>query len=281
MGTWGTGIFADDDASDVRSDFKYYVADTQSAAAATDAIAIDYGTSFDAPQNNTAFWLALALTQWRSGWLDERVRRTALRLIAEGADTEKWAKAQARKRVSVLEALRAQLEGPQPPARPIPRPWPVQLADFRVGEIIGRALPSGRLAVMKVVAFHRTISLKVRGPAVRLQKWTKHRMPDLAEARELEFLRWPIAPNKVQTFGMIVLTAPRSRPIDSAIFVRDDLLVPVRPGEDRSSYTCASTWPPYTLDDILESAVARWWEDPSLPAQATAHWYKPNSRVSA
>jgi hypothetical protein len=281
MGTWGTGIFADDDAADVRDDFKHYVADTQSIAAATDAIALDFGASLEAPQNTAAFWFALALTQWRSGWLDDRVRATALRLIADGMDLEKWPKTQARKRTAILNALRAQLESPQPTSRSIPKPWPVQLPDFRIGEIIGRALPSGRLAVMKVVAFHRTISLKVRGPAVRLQKWTKTRMPDEAEAKELDFLHWPIAPNKIQTFGMLVLTAPRHRPIDSAIFMRPGVTVPTLPDEDRTSYTCVSTWPPYSLEDILESGIARWWEDPQLSAKAPAPWYKPDPRISA
>ncbi|HWE73545.1 MAG TPA: hypothetical protein VG328_10335 [Stellaceae bacterium] len=277
MGTWGTGIFADDDAADVRGDFKHYVADTQSIAAATDAIALDFGASFEAPQNNTGFWLALALTQWRSGWLDKRVHAAAMRLIAVGVDAERWSKAEARKRAAVLEGLKAQLQGPQPVSRPIPPPWPVQLAEFRIGEIIGRALPNGRLALMKVIAFRRTISLKVRGPAVRLQKWTENRMPCEVEARQLDFLRWPIAPNKRQTFGMLVLTAPRSRPIDSAIFVRPGLTVPLAPEEERTSYTCVSTWPPYDLDDILASGIARWWEDPTLSAKAAAPWYKSKS----
>jgi hypothetical protein len=167
------------------------------------------------------------------------------------------------------------LETPPPPPKPFPAPWPDQLADFQVGEVIGRALPGGRLAVMKVVGRRRTMSLKVKGPAVRLQKWVGADMPTTTEAEGLEYLRWPIAPNRIQTFGHLVLTAPRKTPLDPQMFLRPGIVVPLTPGEDRSSYTCISTWAPFTPDDILAAGVARFWEDPSLDARAHAPWYKP------
>lgn len=274
MGTWGPGIFADDEAADVRSDFAHYLADAQDVAAATDAIAADYGACLAQPQHQTAFWLGLALTQWRKGWLDPRALAAALRVIDEGWDLAKWGDGrQAKARAKALGAARLQLVQPAPPPGPMPKPWPVQLADFRIGEILGRELPGGRLAVMKVTGFRRTTSLKVKGPAVRLQKWVKPTMPQAAEAAALECLRWPIAPNRIQTFDQLVLTAPRQAPLDRALFLRPGLVAPLHPDEARGSYTCVSTWPPYGLDDILASGVARWWDDPSLSADADAPWY--------
>ena len=38
MGVFGAGIFADDDALDVRGDYKYFLADTQSDELATEAM---------------------------------------------------------------------------------------------------------------------------------------------------------------------------------------------------------------------------------------------------
>jgi hypothetical protein len=281
MGTWGVGIFADDEASDVRDAFRHYVADTRDVAAATDEIALDYGASFDAPQQHPAFFLALALTQWRAGWLDPRVKTAALQVIADGSDLARWNDGKdARKRQRVLTAAAQQLVEPSPAPRRFPSPWQVQLADFRVGEIIGRWLPQQRLAVMKVVAFRRTVQLKVRGPAVRLQKWTEPRMPDAAEAAALEYLRHPIGPNRIQTIGALTLTAPRRQPLDPASFVRPGIVVPLRPKEHRIGYTCISTWNGYTVDDILAAAVARWWEDPALDAKAFAPWYRGNGRQS-
>src|SRR6185295_14610226 len=63
MGVFGAGIFGDDDALDVRSDYKVFLADSQSDALATDAIARQYGAAFDDPAATSSFWLALAWTQ--------------------------------------------------------------------------------------------------------------------------------------------------------------------------------------------------------------------------
>ena len=273
MGTWGTGVFADDDAADVRSDFEHYVADTQDIAQATNAIALDYGAAFDIPQEHTAFWLGLALTQWRKGWLDPRVLTTAIHIIDDGLDLAKWRNGnEATKRARELKKVRAQLQAPPPSPRPFPKPWPIQLPDFQVGEIVARRLPGNRTAVMKVVGFRRTTALKVAGPAVRLQKWVSVALPTPAEAEKLEYLRWPIAPNKVQTFRLLVLTGARRAPLDPDLFIRPGIVVPLQQNEDKGGYTSVSTWGPYQLDDILASGVARWWEDPGLSATALPPW---------
>jgi len=43
MGVWGAGIFQDDDALDVRADYRWYLADIQSDNIATDNIVKGYG----------------------------------------------------------------------------------------------------------------------------------------------------------------------------------------------------------------------------------------------
>lgn len=275
MGTWGTAIFADDDAADVRADFSHYLAATQDLLEATNAIAQDFGANLDKPEAHTAFWLGLAVTQWRKGWLDPRALHAALTIIGNDSDLAKWPAKSAQKRAKVLEAVRRELMSAPPAPRPMPKPWPVQLADFQIGEIIGLTLSSGRLAVMKVVVFRRTTALKVRGPAVALQKWTCCDMPSAAQAKELQELKWPIAPNSIQTFGHLVLTGPRNQPLDAGSFLRTGIVEQVSADETKRSYTCVSTWQPFTMEDIIGAGIARWWEDPSLPADAHAPWYKP------
>jgi hypothetical protein len=66
MAVFGAGIFADDDAIDVRAEYRSILGDLQSNERATEAAARVYGASFENPGETTAFWLALALTQWRS-----------------------------------------------------------------------------------------------------------------------------------------------------------------------------------------------------------------------
>lgn len=269
MGTWGWGLFENDDAADVRDDFRHYVADAQDIGRATDAIARDFGADIAKPFDLPAFWLALAHTQWKYGWCDDRVTRAALSICSD----DPWAD-KSRARAAQISKLRACLEGEPRPARPIPKPWPVQLPDFKVGEVIGKELPSGRLAVAKVIGFRPIMELKVRGPAIRIQKWTKTRMPNLSEAMDLEYLRWPIGPNRVQTFGSTVLAGPRRAPFSPTLFIRPGFIVPIREWEDKCPWVCGSTWGRYSLDDILETAIERWWDDPELPATAYAPWYK-------
>lgn len=277
MGAWGPGIFSDDEAADVRDNFKLYVADRQDISAATDAIASDYGASLDEPEHNTAFWLGLALTQWNAGWLDPRARAAAFRVIDDGSDLVKWEHSgQRSSRTAALRAARERLESTPPKSKPFPRPWPTQLADFEIGEIIGRRLPNRRLIVMKVIGFRPSHEFKVRGPAVRVQHWLAMAMPTDEEARSLEYLRHPLGPSKTTTFGSLVLTAPRSSPLDPGLFLRTGISVPVGALEGRTSYGSISSRE-RGMDDVFEVAMERFWEDPNLPATALPPWCDPGN----
>jgi hypothetical protein len=78
------------------------------------------------------FWLALAATQWKYGCLSEDVRTEALRVIDSGMDLVRWSGAAAARRRKVLDALRDQLQSPQPTfRRPRSRP-PVEIRSVEV-----------------------------------------------------------------------------------------------------------------------------------------------------
>jgi hypothetical protein len=51
MGIWGAGLFENDDAADLRSDYRAYLGDAQSDAGATDAIARDYAARKTRPRS--------------------------------------------------------------------------------------------------------------------------------------------------------------------------------------------------------------------------------------
>jgi len=71
MGTWGTGIFADDLAADVRDEFTDLIGDGLSAAAATKRLVTE--SSEEIEDEPTVFWIALAATQWKIGHVVESV----------------------------------------------------------------------------------------------------------------------------------------------------------------------------------------------------------------
>jgi hypothetical protein len=119
MGAWGTGVFSDDNAADVRDDYRKLVGDGLTGPQATERLIAQWAPIGD-PDLEPVFWLALALTQWGCGRLEARVKEEALRMIANGSAIRAWAGGpDERKRRTVLEAAKRKLESPQPTERKI------------------------------------------------------------------------------------------------------------------------------------------------------------------
>lgn len=77
MGTWGPGIFSDDLACEVRSRYRDLVAAGHDGPDATDALVSEFQPAPDDPDSAGVFWIALAVTQWKLGRLEDRVKGRA------------------------------------------------------------------------------------------------------------------------------------------------------------------------------------------------------------
>ncbi|GAA0963057.1 hypothetical protein [Frigoribacterium faeni] len=170
MGAWGTEIFADDLAADVRDDWLAGIADGVEPATLSTRL-IDAHTLLDAgPESSIVFWLALAASQHETGLLQPEVQATALDLIARGGDVSRWADEDAdlaAERQVELERLRVELTGPQPAPAP-----PARRIDhgvrFEVGDAVVLTAPSGARAVAVVVGHGGTAD---RSPLVEVLLW--------------------------------------------------------------------------------------------------------------
>src|SRR5579864_8755775 len=111
MGVWGTAIFSDDNASDVRDDYRGMIGDGLSGPQATDRLLSRWmSAAAKDPDLAATFWLALAVTQWKCGRLEDRVRKEALRSIEDGSALRGWRGTRfERKRATVLQATKQQL----------------------------------------------------------------------------------------------------------------------------------------------------------------------------
>src|SRR4051812_35764379 len=111
MGAWGTAIFSDDTAVDVRDDYRDHVGDGLSGPAATDRLLDEWRTTLGDPDEGPVFWLSLAATQWKCGRLEPRVLEKALEVISSGAGLERWKDDPKllKKRQTVLAKLEEQL----------------------------------------------------------------------------------------------------------------------------------------------------------------------------
>ena len=81
MGTWGPGLYQDDVACDIKSEYVNRLKIGQTNIEATQDM-IDYNECYiDDEEDAPIFWFALADTQWKYGRLLPEVRDEALKLI--------------------------------------------------------------------------------------------------------------------------------------------------------------------------------------------------------
>ncbi len=153
MGAWGTAIFSDDTAADVRDDYRDLLGDGLEPAAATDALLERMKETVADSDEGPVFWLALALTQHKLGRLEERVQREALRVIDDGLGLDRWREAgpaELRRRQAALAKTRQILASPQPPPKKV-RPRFRDRCEWTGGEFVGYQLTSGGWIVLHVV----------------------------------------------------------------------------------------------------------------------------------
>jgi hypothetical protein len=147
MGAWGTGIFQDDTACDVRDTFRELIAEGQSPEAATGQILAEYDTGND----STVVWIALAATQSKLGRLIPRVRDRALEIIHSDGDLAFWPDPRERnRRRAMLTKLAAQLVGVQPTPKRV-RISREHATTWAVGDLIRYRLLSDRSIVLRVL----------------------------------------------------------------------------------------------------------------------------------
>lgn len=154
MGAWGVAIFSDDLATDVRDDFRDLIGEGLSATQAVDKLLVEYASSANDVDEESVFWIALALTQWKLGRLEARSKEQALRMIESGQDLRRWQDTKLnKKRIAVLEEARQQLLSPPPSPKKVRRAIK-NANDWLVGEVIGFQLRSGQWALFRTVGAH-------------------------------------------------------------------------------------------------------------------------------
>jgi hypothetical protein len=154
MGVWGPGLFADDLALDVRDLYRDLIGDDHSADYAKEAILREWHEICDDPDAGPAFWLALAITQWKLGRLDENTKERALALIRSGAALRPWLHEKSlRQRQRVLDQAAIQLQSPQPAPRKLRKRFK-NSCEWETGELIEYVTRSGRSLIFRVIGHH-------------------------------------------------------------------------------------------------------------------------------
>lgn len=83
MGTWGTALYSDDLAADLRDDLRDLIGDGLTIEAAVDQLVREYGTD---EEQAGVFWLVVADTAWRLG----RPHATVGEVVAYRLESGRW-----------------------------------------------------------------------------------------------------------------------------------------------------------------------------------------------
>lgn len=155
MGTWGTALFSDDLARDLRDDFRELCGNGLTPEEATKRLIAEFQESVRDADEGPVFWLALAAVQWQTGRVVKSVSENALAAIDDGMDLKRWSADTSllAKRRGVLQRLRDQLTSPPPPPRKLPR-IRKQASEWEVGELVSYRLASNRLIVCRAIGHH-------------------------------------------------------------------------------------------------------------------------------
>ncbi len=124
MGSWSAGVWGNDTAEDLKSEYQcaFYRYDPEEAVRRLD----EYVRTSVGDESDTIEWCnyiySLADFMWKKGILTEAVKTAAVSMIDSGFGLEAWeegGKSVLAKRRKALEKLRAQLLSPLPERKPI------------------------------------------------------------------------------------------------------------------------------------------------------------------
>ncbi|TDK25236.1 hypothetical protein E2F48_08105 [Arthrobacter crusticola] len=122
MGSWGTEIFDNDDALDVRGDFEEHLAEGATPEEATARIRRDFGLADRSLHSRGAedndVWLGLAAVHHERGHSSPAVVARALAIVESREELERWFEEDRPARAAALAEFGRVLQGANPGVRP-------------------------------------------------------------------------------------------------------------------------------------------------------------------
>lgn len=142
MGAWGSGLYQDDVACEVRD---YYIDCLRDEDGSAEDKTINYfQDELNDDDDCAVVWFALADTQWKYGRLSETVKSKALEYIDNGINLQLWTEADEKlysKRENVLADLKNKLLSPMPPKKKLRKPH-VFTCSWNIGDVFAYQLKS-------------------------------------------------------------------------------------------------------------------------------------------
>ena len=198
MGAWGTGLYQDDVAMDVRDTYKDQLHRGKTGEEITRELMEDYEDFLDDMEDGPVFWFALADTQWTLGRLEDNVKERALSCLENGGDAWRWeteGAAKVRAREKVLQKLNEKLSTPQPPKKKVSQ-YRLYQCKWNLGDVFAYCFDSeyskqngfyGQYVVFRKVS-EDTWHPGHIVPIIQIYKWIGHDIPTIDELKTCELL---------------------------------------------------------------------------------------------
>ena len=199
MGAWGTAIFSDDTALDIRDEWREATLDGLSPEEATVRLLESFDDDLDDDEDTEKlFWIALSAAQYETGRLLPEVRDRALEIIDGGGDLDRWREdgdeGLAKQRARVLERLATKLRGPHPKPKRLRRPSSFSIP-FDVGDVV-RVYEEGGANEALVVVIGQMSAGRDPDPVVAALDWDGGAVPDGDGLSRLAVLPDPYVPSR-------------------------------------------------------------------------------------
>ncbi|QEH67730.1 hypothetical protein [Cellulosilyticum sp. WCF-2] len=195
MGTWGTGLYSNDLALDLKGTYMRLLKEGKTKEEVERLTIEQYEDTMecedeDEDDETIDAWLVLADLEWKYGRLSERVKARALGYLETGKGLEAWeecSNTDYKKREQVLEQLREKLLSPMPAEKKIRVPKPYE-CEWKLGDVFAYQFTSdyskkkgveNHYMVFRVIQLVRSKSDNSIQPVVQVYKWMGKELPGL------------------------------------------------------------------------------------------------------
>lgn len=260
MGAWGTSLYANDFACDVRDDYIDKLRRGKSNEETTQEIIDGNLEIIGDTEEEAIFWFALADTQWNYGRLLSEVKKKALDFLERDEEIERWKnleKKQLQEWMDVRKELKEKLYSPLPPQKKVSI-YQLYKCKWQLGDVFAYQF-HGEYSKEKGVYGKYILFRKVEEdvwwpghvvPAVHVYWWIGNEIPTLEVIKTMPLLPqkfWPIAyvdnPQKEKEYLLDLLVSKEKEiPKEHLTFlgnISGDDLIACRGIEYYNGYACA------------------------------------------
>ena len=225
MGAWGTSIFSDDLALDIRREYNFLLSVGKDNFEIESMLQQYYKAILNCNDpDEDIFWYTLALCEWKKGRLSSAVKEKALLAIENGRDLERWNNAEKKdyiERVKVLNELRDTILSPMMPISKVKKPT-FRHCPWKIGSLLAYRIISnqrylenhpcnGKYLLLRIIKINKRPISKVcpsdyynESMLVGLYDWIGDDIPSSAITDDLTFIsideNTPHSPNGVVDF---------------------------------------------------------------------------------